>query len=77
MRTLSEADSESLQHLYGQISALASQTEQDELAIKEALIAALEKGQTRSALRILKEWRGKPARDVVNMYLEAGDGRSG
>ena len=70
------AGTDLLDDLYGQVQSLACEIERDELAIKDALIDAMDKGQVSFALRILKEWRTTPPRDIVTKYLEADDGNS-
>ena len=64
------------QDVYAHVEALACEIERDEQAIKDALLDALEKGQTASALKILKAWRTTPPREIVTKYLEAGYGNS-
>ena len=72
----SVAGVERLDDLYDQVAGLACEVERDEGLIRDALIAAIEKGQAQFALKILKEWRTTPPREIVTKYLEADDGNS-
>ena len=76
MRNTRPASTDRLDDLYDQVASLACEVERDERAIKDALIDALGKGQAQFALKVLKEWRTTPPRDIVTKYLEADDGNS-
>ena len=69
-------DTSAASQVYDQVAALAAEIENDERRIKEALVNALEEGHVAFALRILRSWVTKPARDVVLEGLEADDGNS-
>ena len=62
--------------LFDRIEAVACEIDRDERAIKDYLVEALEAGRMATALKILKEWRTTPPRDVVAEHLEASNGNS-
>ena len=60
--------------IYGQVESLAVQVAQDELAVKRLLSREIQRGNTELVLKVLADWCSRPPRDILEAYLEVGDG---